>query len=755
MKQVCTFLVLLFPILISAQQISSLERFQLPLDTFRNGEDGTTRFEDGAVIYPVTFSSAFNFWSGGFALSTVQDSVTSGFENLYAAKALTGNRGSQHYLVGQQGATLRFDSSVAKAQPKGIYVTNSTYAYNSMRDGDQFAKAFGGPDGSDPDFFKLTIYGYAGDTIPTDSVEFFLADYRFEADSLDYIVEEWTLVDLTPLGQVDSLEFRLTSSDAGDFGINTPAFYCLDDLVYDTDAPLPDYITGLEQPYVGIDSFDNGIDQSGGFAFANAFFPNTYSTDFGGFWSGGWALSSKTDTTTRGFTNQYAAITGSGLDGSAQYAVGQQNTIIELDSLAAGKPVQGIYVTNSTYAYFSMLEGDQFAKQFGGPDGTDPDFFKLIVRGYAGGSLVADSAEVFLADYRFEEDSLDFIQRDWKFVDLSTLGPVDSLQFTLSSSDVGDFGINTPLYFCVDNLTTFDPATNIAIAADSSAIQAWAVNCEIERGQQDIALMGSDTVSAGEASNATGPADGTVVSLGDAGAATLTFEQPIEDGPGFDFVVFENGFPAGDAYFLELAFVEVSSDGENFFRFPAISNTDTSEQVGTFGLLRPENISNLAGQFAGQLGTPFDLQELAGTEGLDLDQVTHVRIVDVVGALADSIASLDSRGNKINDPYPTAFISGGFDLESVGVINVGVLVSTTDPVTVDLKIYPNPTSASLTLQLPDGKQAAQVRLFDATGRRATVPRDGNQLDLGDLSDGMYVLQVQVAGSWISRRIVKR
>ena len=80
----------------------------------------------------------------------------------------------------------------------------------------------------------MTIIGYnaAGDSVK--SLDFFLADYRFADNSKDYIVDKWTVVDLTALGKVNKLTFRFSSSDNGDYGMNTPAYVCLDDLQYET-----------------------------------------------------------------------------------------------------------------------------------------------------------------------------------------------------------------------------------------------------------------------------------------------------------------------------------------------------------------------------------------------------------------------------------------------------------------------------------------------------------------------------------------
>lgn len=201
------------------------------------------------------------------------------------------------------------------------------------------------------------------------------------------------------------------------------------------------------------DSFWNGSNQSGGFYDGDAFFPNSYNTAYD-FWSG-WAYSDVKDSTTAGAANQYAANTASGYRGSANYAVAYDggDTKIILDSTAAGKLINGFYITNSTYDYLSMLHGDQFAKKFGGATGNDPDWFKLTVIGWDTGVLVNNTVEFYLADYRFADRSKCYIVDDWVWVDLGALGNVDSIQLSLSSSDTGPYGMNTPAYFCIDNFT--------------------------------------------------------------------------------------------------------------------------------------------------------------------------------------------------------------------------------------------------------------------------------------------------------------
>ncbi|MGM0453682.1 MAG: PEP-CTERM sorting domain-containing protein [Thermodesulfobacteriota bacterium] len=167
--------------------------------------------------------------------------------------------------------------------------------------------------------------------------------------------------------------------------------------------------------------------------------------------------------------------------------------------------------------------------------------------------------------------------------------------------------------------------------------------------------------------NALGKAAGTsfdVVSLGRGGRIAMTFDPPISDGDGWDFAVFENAF--SDDH-LELAYVEVSSNGEDFVRF---ENTSlTPDPVESFGTVDPTLIHGLAGKYRQGFGTPFDLADLSEKEPVkngtvDLSRITHIKLIDIVGDGSDT----DSKGHVIYDPYPTTG-SAGFDLDAIGVSN--------------------------------------------------------------------------------------
>jgi hypothetical protein len=199
------------------------------------------------------------------------------------------------------------------------------------------------------------------------------------------------------------------------------------------------------------DSFLNGSDLSGGFTLFSVFLPNQFTVAYDS-WSG-WAISNTTDVTTPGFTNQYSSIVGSGNDGSDNYAttfVLGSSPILNSPN-DAGTYISSLRISNSTYAALSMRDGDAFAKKFGGETGDDPDFFKLDVDGYFEGDSTG-TVEYYLADFRFEDNTQDFILDTWDDLDLSSLGITDSLSFRLSSSDNGQFGMNTPAYFCIDDI---------------------------------------------------------------------------------------------------------------------------------------------------------------------------------------------------------------------------------------------------------------------------------------------------------------
>ncbi|MBW1988364.1 MAG: DUF4465 domain-containing protein [Deltaproteobacteria bacterium] len=211
------------------------------------------------------------------------------------------------------------------------------------------------------------------------------------------------------------------------------------------------------------ETFWNGADGSGSYTSGDWNFANIYNATWGS-WEG-FAYSNVTDTTTKDYSNQYAAITGGGVRGSATYGVAYQGMAgppVATNTTGAA-PISGLYVTNTAYAYWTMKEGNAFAKKFGGADGTDPDWFLLTITGRDAQGAVTGTTEVYLADFRFSDNTKDYILDKWKWVDLAAFGSTATLEFSLSSSDNGDWGMNTPAYFALDSLN----GVPLEVGADS------------------------------------------------------------------------------------------------------------------------------------------------------------------------------------------------------------------------------------------------------------------------------------------------
>lgn len=230
MKSIFLFLFLIPIISLKAQSTINFESLLSEPDTFLNGMDGSEGFNLEGVFFPYEYNFEFDFWSGQWAVSTSTDDKTGNASNLYGAITGKGLSG-QAYLIAQNpfsGAPLHFKT----AQPielLDVSITNTTYAYFVLRDGNQFSKAFGGVDGTDPDEFYLRWKGFLDGKL-TDSLDFHLADFRFNDAAEDYILDNWTNCELSELGVVDSVTIEFFSTDVGQFGINTPVFFAMDDL---------------------------------------------------------------------------------------------------------------------------------------------------------------------------------------------------------------------------------------------------------------------------------------------------------------------------------------------------------------------------------------------------------------------------------------------------------------------------------------------------------------------------------------------
>ena len=306
-----------------------------------------------------------------------------------------------------------------------------------------------------------------------------------------------------------------------------------------------------------------------------------------------------------------------------------------------------------------------------------------------------------------------------------------------------------------------DKPGTTAMHADSSAFVAWATGCVAEPGPMNITNPGAGLAGQGwPASNVIGEPEGTygVTCLGDGGRATVTFASPICNRPGPDFAVFENGFENAQAagmYFLELGFVEVSSDGENFFRFPAISMVQTETQIGGMGCIDPQQIHNFASKYKAMYGTPFDLDEVPNDPLLDKNNITHVRVIDVVGNINPEYCTYDSQGHIINDPWPTPFASGGMDLDAIGVIHD--LEHFPDPQNVvenddmTISVYPNPAHDVIYVGTWRAASVQGIDLYNVMGHKVLSSTD-TEINVSGLEPGIYFVRVNYDGRDAMNRV---
>lgn len=226
--------------------------FSLPPDSYHDGRpssnppagtyDGT--FVSGGVSFhnSVTVTPDYSYFAGWAVSNRTQTPPAPGtypegnFAPAYQFSVSAGGGGNYGlvYLNGFNDRPLVLPNGTS---PVSMQVTNTNYSILSMRDGDGFAKKFGGTAGNDEDFFLLTIQGLDSASQPVGApVLFYLGNFL---GSNTTIVDTWQTLDLTPLAGAAQLGFSLTSSDNDPiYGMNTPAFFAMDNLVL-TAVPEP------------------------------------------------------------------------------------------------------------------------------------------------------------------------------------------------------------------------------------------------------------------------------------------------------------------------------------------------------------------------------------------------------------------------------------------------------------------------------------------------------------------------------------
>lgn len=442
--------------------VADFENLYLEPNTYWRGPDTKGTIEEGIYgddQYQGSFlSGSFKFsnnysidWGSWSGFSYSNRTATEGaniMKDQWNACTGSGFDGSENYAVFFEDSFAPMTVSIVNnpegEQLTGFYITNAAVAVNAFVNGDGMTEG-GFTTG---DFFKLII------TADNDkSLEYYLADYRSENAADHYYINDWQWVDLSSLGTVKELTFHMESSRKNAYGYTTPLYFCMDDFNGEKPHEGPATMEDLE---LADESYWNGSDGTGSFVSGAYKFGNGYEMYDGYGYAYGWFYSNTTSTLYNGgYADQYNSAVGHGAEGSKTFAVFNENvygepTDVEVLSSKDGDVVSGFYVTNAAYTYTSMNNGDDYAKKFG-----LGDWFKLTVTGHDAEGAETGTVDFYLADLRVATHA--YIINTWRWVDLTSLGKVKRLSFSLSSSDNGQFGMNTPAYFCLDNLGGVKP----------------------------------------------------------------------------------------------------------------------------------------------------------------------------------------------------------------------------------------------------------------------------------------------------------
>ena len=467
MKKMLYF-AMLFAMPVMAQQttVSTMEDTGVTFNdqSYWNGEMTGTPEEGGwgEDIYHCSWTSGlltghvdYNFmdmgsysydWWGGIALSQRTGTEMENLDDQYNNIVGTGANGSQTFAV-IYGDLFTIDVNVdGGALINSMYVANSAYTMQTVLVGDGYSAKFQ----NDGDHIYLNIEATKADgTTMTQVVK--LAEFTTE---LSYL-EGWTKIDLSGFGNdVTMLTFTFDAHNSG-----IPLYACIDNIEVVTDVEGP---ATFENLALDDESFWNGTDDTGSFVSGGYRFENGHQVyDYGEgvifHYCYGFYYTNRTATTYTGdaVNEQYNSAVGHGAEGSSNYATYNLNLSDDpkgVDVLGEPQVISGCYLTNNAYAYLSMKNGENYTKQF-----QQGDWFKLTVTGFDAEGAETGTVDFYLADLRSENEADHYILDEWRWCDLTSLGAVKRLEFNMSSTDNSDWGMNTPAYFCMDNLGGVKP----------------------------------------------------------------------------------------------------------------------------------------------------------------------------------------------------------------------------------------------------------------------------------------------------------
>ena len=217
----------------------------------------TDGFYSGSYYFNNGAMPSYNYWYG-YSLSNETSTAYASLADQWHSAVGEGHNGSSNYCVAfPEGQFVEITNSVDGDNLQGVYVSNSAYSFNGMANGDGIARAF-----KQDDWFKLTAVGFDANNTETARVDFYLADYR-STNSLDhYILDTWQWMDLRPLGKVAKVRFLLDGTDKGNYGLNTAAYFVMDDFNCERDMTQATCVVKLGESTINLRDYvvvnDNG-----------------------------------------------------------------------------------------------------------------------------------------------------------------------------------------------------------------------------------------------------------------------------------------------------------------------------------------------------------------------------------------------------------------------------------------------------------------------------------------------------------------
>ena len=185
-----------------------------------------------------------------------------------------------------------------------------------------------------------------------------------------------------------------------------------------------------------------------------------YTTQYGGCMAGGGCVINEDGSVTADPAQPYLVAYW----GSWSEDPSNQVMYVDKDGNTSFTPV-GVYVCNHPWPYYGCEHGDGFGRAF-----EEGDYFELIAHGV---DADGDEKTTSINLVEFTNGELKALN-DWTFFDLSSLGEVQSVYFTLNSTDTGAYGMNTAAYFCIDKFMVEDVPTAIStVGADRKPHNAY------------------------------------------------------------------------------------------------------------------------------------------------------------------------------------------------------------------------------------------------------------------------------------------